>query len=183
MKRWIVLRRNVGIARTAKSKRSSKRLLRRRVSLSSKRKTLAAINQYISTRCPSSNKAGVLFESSWRTCGLLVQSKNASQQSLDSLFRGVSSICGIGRVRIASNAIVFICEWPVCRRIDDCPERFFLQHAMRCLCIPRDNGSRLKPGIIEGVPRIGVLGQLNLRSRLFETLDIGSAGSSLNVVI
>ena len=86
-------------------------------------------------------------------------------------------------MRIASNAIVFICEWPVCRRIDDCTERFFLQHAMCCLCIPRDNGSSLKPEIIKRVPRIGVLGQLNLRSRLFETLDIGSAGSNLNVVI
>ena len=86
-------------------------------------------------------------------------------------------------MRIASDALVCICEGVVCLRINDRPHRLFFQHAMCRLCIPHDSGSRLKPGIIKRVPGIRILGHLNMLGRLFEALDIGSAGSDFNIVV
>jgi len=84
---------------------------------------------------------------------------------------------------VSSKAIVRICERLVRRPINDRTHRFFFQHTMRRLCMRHDNGFRWERGIIKCVPRIRILGHLDVFGRRFEPLKIGSARSAFDPVV
>src|SRR5690349_16990822 len=54
---------------------------------------------------------------------------------------------------------------------------------MRSLCVRYVDGIRGERGIIERVPRIGILGHLDVLGRQFEALKISSARGNLDPVV
>src|SRR5262249_47193805 len=64
-----------------------------------------------------------------------------------------------------------------------CPSRFFHQNAICRLSILNHRRVRCQRGIIKCVPRIRILGHLNVLARLFESLEIGSTRTDLNIIV
>src|SRR6516164_3365318 len=95
----------------------------------------------------------------------------------------MSRVWGISHMRISPDALICICERLICRRINDRSSCFFYQHAIRRLSIINHRGARGKRGIIKCVPRIRILGHLNVFARLFESLEIGSTRTDLNIIV
>src|SRR5262249_36027159 len=75
------------------------------------------------------------------------------------------------------------CEGLAGRHIDDGPDRFFLQDAMRRLRVWSNNWIRRKRRIIKCVPRVGEFGHLHILSRPSETLNIGPARRDFDPVV
>jgi len=114
---------------------------------------------------------------------MFVQFIDFFQQCLESLLRGAGGFCGIGHMSASPEATICECEGLVCRHIDDGPNRFFLQYAMRRLRVWHSNWIGRKRRIIKCVPCVGEFGHLNILGRPSETLKIGPARSDFDPVV